>query len=68
MSDLRQTNSETDFPRGGAVDDPDLEGEAHFGGTRTRAGEHAADTGYQGPKTTAKNKDIVSGRSPGGTH
>lgn len=68
MSDLRQTNADTEHDRGGAVDDPALEGEAHFGGTRTRAEEHADYKGYQGPKTTQKNRDIVRGRSPGGTH
>lgn len=68
MADLRQTNADTEFPRGGAVDDPDLEGDAHFGGTRTRSDQMAAPDDRQGPKTRRKNKDIVSGRAHGGTH
>lgn len=67
MADPRQTNSQTDFDRGGGVDDPALEGELHSGGDRTRAVEHAEQKAFQGPKTMKKNRDIVRGRSRGGT-
>lgn len=62
MSDLRQTNTQTEFPRGGEVDGEDFDGDAiHSGSNRATLEEHAKQDTGQGPKTRGRNAEIVKG-------
>jgi hypothetical protein len=62
MSDLRQTNTRTEFPRGGQVDGETFDGdEVHSGSNRGALEEHAREDTTQGPKTRRRNAEIVRG-------
>lgn len=65
MSDLRQTNTQTEFPRGGAVDGEDFDGEEiHSGANRAQLEEHAKEDTGQGPKTKRRNAEILKDGLP----
>lgn len=62
MSDLRQTNTRTEHPRGGSVDGETFDGEeVHSGSNRATLEEHAREDTTQGPRTRRRNAEIVRG-------